>query len=390
MSKGQKAIFFGILVVASLILGRVLLNAPMAHIQFAAETIIPDAFGVWNITNSMIAAWLAMAVLIIFALLSTRNMQMVPRGLQNFTEAVVGWLLGIVESIAGQKKGRVFFPLVATIFFFILIANWMSLIPIFGTVGPVETAKEFIHHHTETAANNLGLPVPHGEEKPDPRIVEEVKREAANQKMVIFNDDGLKTIPLGFSWMGITMGDHVKEIRLGEYWDFDRWHSRTGVVQSGKNQVDLTGKTVGILVPYLRGMNTDLMNPLAFAIIAVIMIEYWGIKYNGLLSYGSRFLNFKSGPIGVFVGLLETVSEIARLISFTARLMGNMFAGEVVIFAFMFLMPFLVVIFPMLLETFVGFIQAVVFAALTLLFAALATESHEKHEEKHEGATPEH
>ena len=215
--------------------------------------------------------------------------------------------------------------------------------------------------------------------------------EAGRTKMVIFNGDtSVKTIPLGFSWLGVTMGDHVKEISLSEYWDLDKWHPRTGKVQSGKNEVDLTGKSVGLLVPYLRSMNTDLMNPLAFAIIAVIMIEYWGIKYNGITAYGSRFLNFKGGPIGIFVGLLETVSEVARLISFTARLMGNMFAGEVVLFAFIFLMPFLVVLFPMLLETFVGFIQAVVFAALTLLFATLAAESHEAHEEKHDSATAGH
>lgn len=317
---------------------------------------------------------------------------MVPKGLQNFTEAVISWLLGIVEGIAGAKKSRVFFPLVATIFFFILVANWLSLLPVFGSIGQVETAEEIVDHHAEAAAKAHGFEWQPGPQRPPALVREEVRREVGSQKMVIFSGgDGVKTIPLGFNFFGLVkMGDYVKEIGLAEYWDFDKWEARTGVVRSGKTDVDVTGKTVGLLVPYLRSMNTDLMNPLAFAIISVVMVEYWGFKYNGFAGYGSRFLNFTGGPMGFIVGILETISEVARLISFTARLLGNMFAGEVVLFAFIFLAPFLVVLVPMLLETFVGFIQAVVFAALTLLFATLATESHEGHEEKHQNATAGH
>lgn len=390
----MKLIVIFVLLLAVTIAGKFFLNAPMAHIQFAAEPIVRNAFGFWNITNSMLAAWLAMFVLIVLGLAATRKMQIVPRGLQNLMEAVMGWLLGLVESIAGPVKGRKFFPLIATIFLFILFANWMALIPVFGMIGKVETAEEFVAHHMEAAAKELNAALPAGAEHyaehyeaghPPPHAVSEhVLHDSGNTKLVIFDGagEGLKTIPVGYK--------KVKEIKLSEYWDFEHWEPRHGTVDSGGNPVNLDGKTVGLLVPYLRSMNTDLMNPLAFGIIAMVMIEFWGIQANGLLGYGSRFINFKGGPIGFFVGILETISEFARLISFTFRLLGNMFAGEVVLFAFIFLTPLLVVIVPLGLETFVGFIQAVIFAALTLLMATLATESHEGHKEEHEGAAAAH
>ena len=96
----------------------------------------------------------------------------------------------------------------------------------------------------------------------------------------------------------------------------------------------------------------------------------------------SRFINFKEGPVGFAVGLLEGISEVARLISFSFRLLGNMFAGEVLIFAFLFLLPVMagVFIMPFILETFVGFIQGVIFAVLALIFATLAVRGHQEQE----------
>lgn len=385
MSTKRKALFIALLVVIAFLLGRVFLNSPLAHIEFAAETIFPKVLGVLDITNSLIAAWVTMALLISVAFLATRNMKMVPTSrLQNLAEGAVGWLLGIVESIAGKAKGRRFFPLVATIFFFILIANWSALIPVFGTIGKVETIEKVVEHHAESAAEVLHLDsLQHGHRPPE-AVVRLVRHDAGDTKLAIFNGEGdsLKAIPIGY---GV-----VKEIRLDEAWDFEKWEPRHGVVRSNGKEVDLTGKTPGVLVPYLRSMNTDLNNTLAFGLIAMVMIQIWAIKSVGFFNYAGRYINFKEGPIGVFVGILEAFSEVAKLISFTFRLLGNMFAGEVVLFAFLFLTPLVVVIIPLGLEVFVGFIQAVVFAALTLVLATLATESHGGHEEKHEGAPAGH
>ena len=79
----------------------------------------------------------------------------------------------------------------------------------------------------------------------------------------------------------------------------------------------------------------------------------------------------------LFVGILEGISEVARVISFTFRLFGNIFAGEVLLFAMAFLVP-LVGLVPFLgLELFVGLIQAFIFSMLTLVFATTATVGHD-------------
>ncbi len=129
--------------------------------------------------------------------------------------------------------------------------------------------------------------------------------------------------------------------------------------------------TEGEAVPLLRGMNTDLNIPLALAIIAFITIEVTGIMVLGLWKYVGKFLNFHS-PIGLFVGLLELLSELIRLISFSFRLFGNIFAGSVLLMIITFLTPYVVPAPFMLFEVFVGLIQAAVFALLTLFFIKLA------------------
>jgi F-type H+-transporting ATPase subunit a len=127
----------------------------------------------------------------------------------------------------------------------------------------------------------------------------------------------------------------------------------------------------GEVVPLLRAINTDLNIPLALAIIAFVTIEVTGIMVLGLWKYVGKFLNFRS-PIGLFVGLLELLSEMIRLISFSFRLFGNIFAGSVLVMIITFLAPYVVPAPFMLFELFVGLIQAAVFALLTLFFIKLA------------------
>ncbi|MSQ25439.1 MAG: F0F1 ATP synthase subunit A [Dehalococcoidia bacterium] len=405
MSGKQKLWLIVVLAVTASVLGRLFLNSPIAHIQLAAETVGNDIFGKWNITNSLIAAWCAVAVVIILAILATRKMQIVPRNrFQNLVEAFIGWLADLTESMAGRKWGPTFLPLIATLFIFILVANWSALLPVFGTIGKVEPAQEILAHELRDVVKDVNDAAKkrdpgaveyvlvkkadaHGHEempyeKPAPNIVAAFQREVGNDRLVIFDgEEGTRLIPIGFK--------KIKEMRISEYWDFDHWEARHGEVEIkvGDNleTLNIDGKTPGRLLPYLRSMNTDLMNTLALALVAMFLIEYWGIKANGFGSYASRFINFKQGPIGFAVGLLEIISEFARIISFSFRLLGNMFAGEILLFSSLFLLPVMagVVILPFFMETAVGMIQALVFSVLALVFGSMAVTSHEEHGEAH-------
>ncbi|MCL4464812.1 MAG: F0F1 ATP synthase subunit A [Chloroflexi bacterium] len=264
---------WSILVAVVVLLGlSFVFRAPLAHIQLPGERVFE--IGEIGVTNTMLAAFLASVLLAWFALASTHNMRETPAGLQNAAEMAVEMLLGLVEGVAGPRLGRKFFPLVATIFLFIITCNYMGLLPGYGTIGVIE----------------------HGEE---------------------------------------------------------------GTV----------------LVPLLRSASTDLNTTVALALVAVIAVEYFGIRTLGAGTYLSRFINF-SGPIEFFMGLLETISELSRVISLSFRLFGNVFAGEVLLTVIGFLIPFVAVLPFYGLELFVGAIQAFIFAILTLVFLTLATMGH--------------
>ena len=124
-------------------------------------------------------------------------------------------------------------------------------------------------------------------------------------------------------------------------------------------------------IPLLRSMNTDLNVTLALTIIVFLVIEISGIVVVGFFRYFSRFFNFHS-VVGFFVGIIEFVSEFIRLISFSFRLFGNIFAGEVLLTVITFFVPFIVPVPFMAFEVFVGFMQATIFALLTLFFLKLA------------------
>jgi F-type H+-transporting ATPase subunit a len=145
------------------------------------------------------------------------------------------------------------------------------------------------------------------------------------------------------------------------------------------------------LVPIFRPANTDLNMTLAMAVLAVASAHVFGIISIGFFRYINRFIklgtlwkSLRRGGTSIFVavvelgvGLIEIFSEVAKMVSLSLRLFGNVFAGEVLLtviaslFAFFIPLPFL------FLELLVGFIQAVVFAMLTLVFLQMATaEQH--------------
>ena len=241
------------------------------------------------LTNTMITAWISMLVLFGLFFIGTRNMKLVPTGLQNFLEFIVEAAAKFIEDPAGKKHGRWFFPVCTTIFLFVVANAWVSLIPGFETITV------------------------HGE-------------------------------------------------------------------------------------PLFRSANTDLNIPAALAVVAFCFIEYWGFKARGT-SYLKTFFhvaplwgalkliftgNVKAGAggllnglVALFASLLEILSHLIRMVSFTFRLFGNMTAGMILVMIMIFLVPWVLPSIFYGLEAFFGFIQAMIFGGLTLGFACAAVMEEE-------------
>ncbi|MBU2566588.1 F0F1 ATP synthase subunit A [Patescibacteria group bacterium] len=141
-----------------------------------------------------------------------------------------------------------------------------------------------------------------------------------------------------------------------------------------------------ILVPFIRSMSADLNFTFVVAIFAMGSVQIMGMRFLGFKAYWGKFFIApwkKPFIIGSFVGILEFVSEFSKAISFSFRLFGNIFAGEVLLAVIGFLAPFLAPLPFLFLELFVGFVQALVFSTLTIVFLNMATTAHD-HEEEHE------
>jgi len=142
------------------------------------------------------------------------------------------------------------------------------------------------------------------------------------------------------------------------------------------------------LTPWVRPGTSDLNLTLALALVSVIVTQIFGFYTLGAKQQLSKYFNFKAfrhgfqGPIEFFVGLIELVTEISRILSFSFRLFGNIFAGSAVLAVFAWLLPFVsdAVFIPF--ELFVGFVQALIFALLTLVFLEIGTTSHEFEEDE--------
>jgi len=219
-----------------------------------------------------------------------------------------------------KKKAKVLLPYIATFFIWILLNNWLGLLPGVGTIGitqePAHASLPAIEAYaSEVTTDNKGM--------------EELSNNQAGE--AVYADKKVE-----------------EEI-----------HSEK------------------VFIPIFRAGTADLNTTIALAAISVIVTQVIGFQYLGL-NYFTKFFNFSS-PIMFFVGILELVLEFAKIMSFAFRLFGNIFAGEVLLTVILFLIP---VIAPMPfygLEIFVGFIQALVFAMLSLVFFNMATISHDEH-----------
>jgi F-type H+-transporting ATPase subunit a len=145
------------------------------------------------------------------------------------------------------------------------------------------------------------------------------------------------------------------------------------------------------VTPFVRGAATDLNLTLGLGLLAFLAIQYFGVRAQGL-RYFTKFFNTPAlenigkNPMGIMdfvVGLLEIISELAKILSFGFRLFGNLFAGGVLLFVMSFLLAMLVPAGVYGLELFVGLIQAFVFAMLLLVFSAMAMQGHGHGEEHH-------
>jgi len=241
------------------------------HIVLSPET-LTTIFGI-PITNTLFTSVLVTLTLVGLALLLKFRLKEIPGRFQALVEALLEWGLSYMEeTLESRKLAERYFPLIMTIFLFLLIANWAGLLPGIGSIG-------------------------------------------------------------------------------------------------------LVGEEHG-LISLIYPVATDLNVTLALAIIAFIAIEVAGVVAIGFLKYAGKFVNFKS-ILGFFIGIIELFSEIARLVSFSFRLFGNIFAGKILILVVMLFVPLVLPVPLMVFEAFVGFIQAAIFSLLTLFFIKIAiTETH--------------
>lgn len=290
------------------------------HISISAEPLFQ--IGSLTVTNSILTSLLVSLILLSFAVVVRLSLKQTkrPRGIQNFAEWLIEALYNFIYSVtADAQKARLFFPLVATFFLFIILNNWLGLLPGVGTiVYAPHQETEIIEHLAETPASASVTLEEHGENTIMPEETPETVQENS-------------------------------EVSAG--------HKKS--------------------IPVFRPGTADLNTTIALALISVIATQAFGLL-KLKLGYLKKFFNFSS-PILAYVGILELLSEFAKIISFAFRLFGNIFAGEVLLVVIAFLIP---VVVPMPfygLELFVGFIQALVFSMLSLVFFNMATHSHEEH-----------
>lgn len=244
-----------------------------AEVSLAAETVFH--LGPIPVNNSVLTTWIVVVLLIVGATF-LRKAKTIPHGFQNLVESLFEGALGIMDSVTqDRKQSEKYFPFIFTFFIFILIGNWLGLVPGVGSIG------------------------------------------------------------------------------------FHELHE-------GKE----------IFVPLFRGPAADLNFTLALALISVVATQIIAIVALGFFKHLKKYVNFKD-PIMGFVGALEGMSEFAKILSFSFRLFGNVFAGEVLLIVIGLIIPYFVPIPFLFLELFVGFIQAFIFSMLTLVFLKVATAAHE-------------
>jgi F-type H+-transporting ATPase subunit a len=365
----------------------------------------------FEFTNTLAGMLLADLVVLLIALAAFQASRgwtkEVPGGFQGMIEVLVGGLYGLVKNMAGTAKvvRTQLFPLVATIFFFLLIANWLELIPGVDSIGIKHCAHPGMNSY---AASNdgrwLGFDVLHNEQLLFVGYpVESEEQYHACEELLeghltveaVYNDETEHEIDeivaaLNAEESELT-ADEIHELEE-EYAHFTGYEHPLIFLDSATLESGIAPYGY-VITPFIRAAATDMNLTFALAIISIIAIQYFGMSALGM-GYWQKFVNLKAlgnagkRPMGLMdfgVGLFEIVSEIAKMISLSFRLFGNIFAGQLLIFIITFLVATLLPVAVYGLEFAVAFIQALVFGMLTLVFSAQAMVSHDHdaHDEGH-------
>ncbi len=285
-----------------------------------APEVIWNPGGIFPISNTLLCTWITILALVAFFYFGTRNATLIPSGFQNVVEWIIEFLQNLVNGVVGTRKdkARRFFPWVASFFIFILFANLMDVLPGVDTIGNLK-GDEIQHVHSSCQPVLGFLPA----------------------------CQPLSLGPIHF----------------------------------------LFGDISNLITPWFRPPTTDLNLTVVMALLSVGATQFFGFYHLGAREHLSKYFNFRAlrkGPMGaidLIVGLLEIVSETARIVSFSFRLFGNIFAGSLVLAAFAFILPFVATIIFIPFEIFVAVMQALIFSLLTLVFMEISTTSHEAHEE---------
>ena len=318
LTSNPRRLITWIVIILLLIVGFFWPEVPPPHVALSGQPILEN--GPSWLTNTVVTVAIVDVLIIVLALAATARMKLVPSGWQNFVEMVVEYVYGLAEQVAG-KAARTYYPWVMTIFIFVIISNWTGLIPGVGSIGVIHTAGGATEEHSFSPGAQLAM---------------------ADGNLILL--------------------DPAQQDEAG-----------AAAAEEGH----------GAFVPLFRAPSADLNVTFALALTTMFMVQVWGFRALGP-GYLKKFFAWR-GPntfmkaIGAFVGILELISEFARILSFGFRLFGNIFAGEIVLATMAFLAAFLIPLPFYMLELFVGFVQALVFTMLALVFFSMATMGHGDH-----------
>ncbi len=291
----------------------------LASAELAAETpeFLSKSFLAW-LTNSILVTAIVLGVIVWIVRSCTRRIEVIPGTGQNFLEAVVEGFYGAVEGLLGKKLAHKSFGLLGTLFIFILISNWFGLLPGVGSIGWHEGDVQ--HLGISGVVPVPGAEVPHEPDK---------------------------------------------------------------------------------FIPLLRPGTADMNMTIAMAVVSMVLWFYWTMQVTGPVAFAKELFGVKGGmkgpilillvPLFLFVGVLEVVSILVRPVSLSLRLYGNIFAGENMLATMInighlfhcpqWLTNVLSCVVPIpfyFLELLIGFLQAMVFTLLVLVYLQLST-THEEH-----------
>jgi F-type H+-transporting ATPase subunit a len=326
------------------------------------------------VTNTLfgsVIVWILIVLLLLYVSRARpKSGAEVPRsGFYNFFEMLYEGLYGFIEGIAGGPYIKTIFSFFMTIFVLVLLSNWLEITPGVDSIG-------FLEPHVRINADT-------GAVEPENGGFETMQSGGVyvlNPKCPWVSPDAAKTQ---------TAEAQAARAEKGCI-------TGTGAEVPASAPVSTEGgephfapgdpNVPWVVLPFVRTPSTDLNMTVALALIAVVSIQVMGFRALGF-GYINKFLPLKNlitKPVGVMdvaIGLLELIGEIAKILSFSFRLLGNLFAGSILLFVISFLVPAVVPWALFLFEFGVAILQALIFGMLTAIFMNSATASH--HAEEH-------